>query len=182
MRLHYESQAQEEPSRLKDLPLYISLHSSRAPGYLSRLQSTVNPSCLQEGVNLYYSTPWVKYGLYLQSLFGLHVHSCTNVGWDPATPPPAHLGSYTRALLVSQYRRRLFVTPCSSVFRIAAKNPVSFQAKINFFPFCLYFLPSNWNDSLFFDNDLFYIYVLHSTVHHRKRSQNLPRKWGQSKF
>ncbi len=48
----------------------------------------------------------------LQSLFGL---LCTAVliGWDPATPPfPPHLGSYTRALLVSQKRPHLFVTPC----------------------------------------------------------------------
>ncbi len=46
-----------------------------------------------------------------QSLFGLYVHSCTH--WlRPATPtPPPHLGSYTRALLVSQDRRHLFVTP-----------------------------------------------------------------------
>jgi hypothetical protein len=38
----------------------------------------------------------------LQSFFGLHVHSCTH--WlrtrNPSLPP--HLGSYTRALLVSQ--------------------------------------------------------------------------------
>ncbi len=48
----------------------------------------------------------------LQSLFGLHVHSCTH--WlRPRNPPPApHLGLYTRALLVSQDRRHLFVTPC----------------------------------------------------------------------
>jgi hypothetical protein len=49
----------------------------------------------------------------LQSLFGLHVYSCTH--WlRPSIPPPpipTHLGSYTRALLVSQGRRRLFVTP-----------------------------------------------------------------------
>ncbi len=47
----------------------------------------------------------------LQSLFGLHVHSCTH--WlRPRNPPPSpHLGSYTRALLVSQDRRHLFVTP-----------------------------------------------------------------------
>jgi hypothetical protein len=48
----------------------------------------------------------------LQSLFGL---LCTAVliGWDPATPPPfpPHLGSYQRALLVSQDRRHLLVTP-----------------------------------------------------------------------
>jgi hypothetical protein len=36
----------------------------------------------------------------LQSLFGLHVHSCTH--------SCAHLGSYTRTLLVSQDRRHLF--------------------------------------------------------------------------
>jgi hypothetical protein len=29
------------------------------------------------------------------------------------TPPPPHLGSYTRELLVSQDRRHLFVTPLS---------------------------------------------------------------------
>ncbi len=47
-----------------------------------------------------------------QRLFGL---LCTAVliGWDPATPPfPPHLGSYTRALLVNQDRRHLFVTYC----------------------------------------------------------------------
>jgi hypothetical protein len=45
----------------------------------------------------------------LQSLFGL---LCTDIflGWNPSTPPP-YLGSYTRALLVSQNRRHLFVTP-----------------------------------------------------------------------
>ncbi len=49
----------------------------------------------------------------LQSLFGLHAHSWILIGWDPATPPPpAFLGSYTRALLVSQDRRYVFVTPC----------------------------------------------------------------------
>ncbi len=44
----------------------------------------------------------------LQSLLGL---LCTAVlaVWDPATPPC--LGSYTRALLVRQDRRHLFVTP-----------------------------------------------------------------------
>jgi hypothetical protein len=55
----------------------------------------------------------------LQSLFGLHVHSCTH--WlRPRTPPPPprHLGSYTRALLVSQNRRHLFVTPRGGVTRV----------------------------------------------------------------
>jgi hypothetical protein len=39
---------------------------------------------------------------------------CTAVliGWEPTTPSlPPHLGLYTRALLVSQDRRQLFVTP-----------------------------------------------------------------------
>ena len=34
------------------------------------------------------------------------------IGWDPATPLPPHLSSFTRALLVSQDRQHLFVTPC----------------------------------------------------------------------
>jgi hypothetical protein len=54
----------------------------------------------------------LKMEIDLQSLFGL---LCTAVliGWDPATlPPPPHLGSFTRALLVRQDRRHLFVTPC----------------------------------------------------------------------
>ncbi len=55
----------------------------------------------------------------LQSLFGL---LCTAVliGWDPGTPPlPPHLGSYTSALLVSQDRRHLFVTPWSMPSRLS---------------------------------------------------------------
>ncbi len=51
---------------------------------------------------------WSKiFKIYLGSM-------CTAVliFWDPATlPPPQHLGSYTRAQLVSQERRHLFVTP-----------------------------------------------------------------------
>ncbi len=46
--------------------------------------------------------------------------------WDPPTPPlPPHFGSsYTRALLVSQDRRHLFVTPCSRGFHYWTKNGV----------------------------------------------------------
>jgi len=49
----------------------------------------------------------------LQRLFGLHVYrTAVLIGRDPATPPLSpHLGSNTRALLVSQERRHLFVTP-----------------------------------------------------------------------
>ncbi len=56
---------------------------------------------------------WQKHRLNLeldlQSLFGLHLHSC--IHWPrPHTPPPPHLGSYRRALLFSQDRQHLFVT------------------------------------------------------------------------
>ncbi len=69
--------------------------------------------------------------LNLQSLFGLPVHSCTHwLYWKspkksplyssaetPQPPPPPHLGSYTRALSVSQDRRHLFVTPlCATLY------------------------------------------------------------------
>ncbi len=62
--------------------------------------------------------PLPHYAVRSPSLFGLQVYSIAQrIGWDPVTPitppPPSHLGSYTRALLVSQDRRRLFVTPCS---------------------------------------------------------------------
>ncbi len=61
----------------------------------------------------------VNVELDLQSLFGLLVHSCTHWLRPRPTPPPhpppsppwPHLGSYTRALMVSQDRQRLFVTP-----------------------------------------------------------------------
>ncbi len=50
----------------------------------------------------------LKMKLDLQSLFGLHVHSCTH--WlRPHNTPPPHLDSYTRALLVSQDRWHLLV-------------------------------------------------------------------------
>ncbi len=60
---------------------------------------------------LSYTRMLTKIELDLQSLFGLHVRSC--IHWlRPRNPPPPHLGSYTRTLLVSQGRRHLFVTPC----------------------------------------------------------------------
>jgi hypothetical protein len=47
----------------------------------------------------------------LLSLFGLHVQSCTySLAETPQRPPPPHMGSYTRTLLVSQDRLLLFVT------------------------------------------------------------------------
>jgi hypothetical protein len=48
----------------------------------------------------------------LQSCFGLHLYSCTHwLRLRNPPPPHPHLGSYTRALLVSQDRRHLCVTP-----------------------------------------------------------------------
>jgi hypothetical protein len=48
----------------------------------------------------------------LQSLFWLHVHGCTR--WLRPRKPPSHAFelTYTRALLVRQDRRHLFVTLC----------------------------------------------------------------------
>jgi hypothetical protein len=59
--------------------------------------------------------------LYLRSLYRLHVfhahlHSYTH--WlRPRNPPPSHLDSYAIALLVSEDRRHLFVTPWIGGFR-----------------------------------------------------------------
>jgi hypothetical protein len=52
----------------------------------------------------------------LQSLFGLHAHSYTHWLRCRNPPPPSHLGSNTRTLLVSQERRHLFVTPDLKIF------------------------------------------------------------------
>jgi len=64
----------------------------------------------------------------LQSLFGLHVcahmHSLAK-SETPATPSPPHLGSYTRALQVSQDRRHLFVTPWNKILeRVACSDKI----------------------------------------------------------
>ncbi len=50
----------------------------------------------------------------LQSLFGLHEHSCTHWLRPINIPTPPHLGSYTRALLVSLGRRHLIATSCKT--------------------------------------------------------------------
>jgi hypothetical protein len=58
--------------------------------------------------------------LNLQSLFWLHVYNCTHC-LDPQLPPPPlpkHLRSYTRAQLVSQYRRHLLVIPCVGLYSL----------------------------------------------------------------
>jgi hypothetical protein len=49
----------------------------------------------------------------LQSLFGLHVYTVQLYSLSETPhPPPPYFGTYTRALLVIQDRRHLFVTPC----------------------------------------------------------------------
>jgi hypothetical protein len=45
----------------------------------------------------------------LQSLFGLLCTAVLIVGTPQPPPPQTHLGSYTRALLVGQDRRHLFI-------------------------------------------------------------------------
>ncbi len=66
------------------------------------------------GIAVVVSHHRLNMGLDLQSLFGLHVHSCTH--WlRTLIPPPPHLGSHTKTLLVSQDRRHLFVTPYSEL-------------------------------------------------------------------
>jgi hypothetical protein len=52
----------------------------------------------------------------LQSLCGLLVQLYSLSETLQLPPFPPHLGSYTRALLVSQDRRHLFVTPWAEVF------------------------------------------------------------------
>ncbi len=49
----------------------------------------------------------------LKSLLGI-LSTVVLIGWDSATPPPPHLGSCTRVLLVKRDRRHHFVTPWAS--------------------------------------------------------------------
>jgi hypothetical protein len=57
--------------------------------------------------------PMVKYGVRSPKFIWAPVYSCTHWLRPRNLPPlPPHLGSYKRALLVSQDRRHLFVTPC----------------------------------------------------------------------
>jgi hypothetical protein len=59
----------------------------------------------------------VKYGVRSPNFIWAPVYSCTHWLRPCNSPPPLppHLGSYTRALLVIQDRRHLFVTPCRRV-------------------------------------------------------------------
>ncbi len=55
--------------------------------------------------------PYVKYRVRSPKFIWAPVSSCTHWLRPRNSRPPPHLGSYTRALLVSQDRRHLFVTP-----------------------------------------------------------------------
>jgi len=86
--------------------------------HLPAFHRTRNITCLQQNRRMHIAERLqhrLNMQLDPQSLFGLHVHSYTH--WlrlrNPPPPTPPHLGSYTRALLFSQDRRHLFVTPCS---------------------------------------------------------------------
>ncbi len=94
-------------------------HLSRSPAYSAFL---LDPKCYTKvsdpARSLYstvlyigkYCTHRLNIELDLRSLFGL-LCKAVLIGWDPATSPiPPHLGSHTRALLVSQDRRHLFAT------------------------------------------------------------------------
>jgi hypothetical protein len=62
---------------------------------------------------------WAKYGIRSSKFIWAQCAqlSCTHWLRPRNAPPHPHLGSYTRALLVSQDRRHLFVTPWFSPFR-----------------------------------------------------------------
>ncbi len=95
-------------------PRHALYHDSRLHLPLSLLGSR-NPS------------HWKKFGVRSPKFIWAHVYCCTH--WlRPRNPPPPHLGSYTRALLVSQDRRHLLVTPggskssSSSVILVTSEN------------------------------------------------------------
>jgi hypothetical protein len=87
----------------------------------------------------------------LQSLFGLHVKWCAHCTTvysladtpEPPALPPHFGGSYTRALLVSQDRRHLFVTPCLNLSN--GRVPPLWKKNI------IIFLPVNANHTPFYE-------------------------------
>ncbi len=67
----------------------------------------------------------VKYEVRSPKFIWAPVYSCTH--WlRPCNPPPLpqHLGSFTRALLVSHDRRHLFVTPCLKLLPIILRSQI----------------------------------------------------------
>jgi hypothetical protein len=58
-----------------------------------------------------YGMTLVKYGVRSPKVIWAPLYSCTHWLRPRNSPLPPHLGSYTKALLVSQGRRHLFVTP-----------------------------------------------------------------------
>jgi hypothetical protein len=72
----------------------------------------------------------VKYGDRSPKFIWVPVYSCTHWLRPLNFPPPPHLGSYTRALLVSQERRHLFVTPCIFLHTLNRFSPSQTPSKI----------------------------------------------------
>ncbi len=70
-----------------------------------------------------HSESLVKYGVRNLKFIFAPVYSCTHWLRPRNSPPPPHLGSYSRALLVSQDRRHLSVTPFSEHSRHVSPSP-----------------------------------------------------------
>jgi hypothetical protein len=99
-------------------PLYRSLQALAEKGGIDPFIVVKNPSSSKGGVMEKYIKVYLIHKrhrlnmeLDLQSLFGLHVYSCTDWLRHLNFLPPPTLDSYTRALLVSQNSRHLFENP-----------------------------------------------------------------------
>jgi hypothetical protein len=74
----------------------------------------VTALCRDTGVGtVLVRTAQVKNGVRSPKFIWSPVYSCAHWPGPRNSPLPTHLGSYTRALLVSQDRRHLFLTPCA---------------------------------------------------------------------
>ncbi len=99
-----------------DLPPYLIYSMTRMENNPLPLPwHCANPICVADSSSCT-RYPLVKYGVRSRKVYWAPVYcSCTHwLSLRPRNSPtfPQHLGSYTRALLVSQDRRHLFVTPC----------------------------------------------------------------------
>ncbi len=93
---------------LRRFSRYIALHCKKSTNW----RRTKHPGCAKKGLFAirlivssctFRSSHRLNMELDLQSLFGLHVHSCTH--WLSPRRPPTTFG------LIYQIRRHLFVTP-----------------------------------------------------------------------
>ncbi len=88
-----------------------SAYSAGGNTYVERSWDYLNRSLTHECGNWGSGRAFPRKGIHMRNFL---CSAAVLIGWSPATPPPLtpHLGAYTRALLVSQDRRHLFVTPC----------------------------------------------------------------------